>query len=158
MRGQARYFCPLRKIVPMNVLNAAAIFFFATASCNTPKGTAQAPSAKVCPCPKDIMCTEDFRFVTLRINDASGKPVLLDRYETVRASNNTVLARADNTTMDAGTYVIASDGEKESISTCGEKFFFRGYKGGKKVVDEPYTLRNDCCHVERQSGRAEAQL
>jgi hypothetical protein len=104
------------------------------------------------------MCTEDFRFITVRLTDASGKPILLDRYETVRASNNSVLARRDDTEMEAGTYVVTSDGEKEGISTCGEKFFFRGYQGGKKVVDEPYSLRNDCCHVERQSGRAEVQL
>lgn len=129
----------------------------AGASCSVPNGTSQA-NAKSCPCPKDIMCTEDFRFVTVTVVDKTGTPVTFDRYETVRASNSTVLARKDNTEMAPGTYVIASDGEKEGISTCGEKFLFRGYRGGKKLLEEEFTLRNDCCHIERQSGRTEIVL
>ena len=104
------------------------------------------------------MCTEDFRFVTISVVDKAGKPVALDRYETVRTSNQKVLERRDNTEMQAGTYVVASDGEKDSISTCGEGFVFRGYRGGKRVLEEMFVLRNDCCHVERKSGRTEIVL
>jgi hypothetical protein len=141
----------------MKILLLAISLLAGVSACHTSKGTA-ADSGKTCPCPKDIMCTEDFRFVTLTIADKAGKPIALDRYETVRASNNTALVRRDNTEMQPGTYVVASDGEKESISTCGEKFLFRGYRGGKKVIEEPFTLRNDCCHVERQSGRTQLVL
>lgn len=143
----------------MQILKTALFLavLVSAASCNAPKGTAQ-PTAQSCACPKDLMCTEDFRFVTLTIVDKTGKPATLDRYETVRVSNSTILQRRDNTEMQPGTYVVASDGEKESISTCGEKFVFRGYRGGKKVIEESFTLRNDCCHVERQSGRTEIIL
>lgn len=104
------------------------------------------------------MCTEDFRFITFTVADKHGQPVIFERYETVRASNNTILARRDNTGMAPGTYVVASDAERDSISTCGEKFFFRGYRDGKQVMETPFTLRNDCCHVERQSGKTEVML
>ncbi len=140
----------------MTLFKVAVVVFFA-ASCAA-KAPRAANTANSCPCPKDIMCTEDFRFVTLTVADETRKPIVLDRYETVRASNNAVLARKDNTTMGAGTYVVASDGEREGISACGEIFFFRGYRGGKKVIEEEFTLRNDCCHVERQSGRTEVVL
>ena len=133
------------------------LFVAVCTSCHTPQRAADT-GWDPCPCPKDIMCTEDFRFVTLTVVDKTGAAVTLDRFETVRASNNTILARKDNTEMQPGTYVVASDGEKESISTCGEKFLFRGYQGGKKVLEESFTLRHDCCHVERQSGRTEVVL
>ena len=141
----------------MRAFIVSSLLAVALAACETPKGMAASP-AKTCPCPKDLMCTEVFAFVTLKISDKTGAPIRLDRYETVRASDNTILARRDNTGMPPGTYVVASDGEKESISTCGEKFLFRGYRGGKKVLEESFTLRNDCCHVERQSGRVEVVL
>lgn len=141
----------------MRVFILSFLTIVALTSCETPKGSAGSP-AQSCPCPKDIMCTEDFRFVTLTVTDKTGAPVRFDRYETVRVSGGAVLARKDNTEMQPGTYVVASDGEKESISTCGEKFLFRGYRDGKKVLEEPFALRNDCCHVERQSGRTEVVL
>lgn len=131
------------------------------ASCNTPKPTASTPPApQSCNCPTDIMCTEDFRFVTVRVHDRSGNPAKLDRYETVRAANGSLLKRVDETDMGAGMYIIATDAEREQIGSCagGEKFFFRGYVGEKRVVDEAYTLRNDCCHIKRESGREEIEL
>jgi hypothetical protein len=141
----------------MKILLLGTMILIGPSACNTPKSTA-ADTVKTCPCPKDIMCTEDFRFITVTVVDKAGNPVELQRYETVRASSNAVLKRSDITEMQPGTYVVASDGEKESISTCGEKFLFRGYRGGKKVIEESFTLRNDCCHVERQSGQTQIVL
>ncbi len=39
-----------------------------------------------------------------------------------------------------------------------EEFRFVGKKGGKTVVEEPYVLTADCCHVAKKSGAGETVI
>jgi len=100
------------------------------------------------------MCTEDFRMVTLRVT-RGGQPQPLDRWETLRSATGTALRRADSSAIQPGLYAVATDAERAQISSCGERFVFRGWVGKKKVVEARFLLKDDCCHVQRVEGPEE---
>ncbi len=111
-----------------------------------------------CTCQKDLMCTADFRSVSLRIRSTAGAPVVLDSFYTIRQASGEILRTASPgpTPIMNGAYPVLSDGGTSRV--CGEDFEFRGFKDGVQVVSEPYRIRFDCCHVERVSGKEEVVL
>lgn len=92
-----------------------------------------------------------FASVSVYVADNSGQPVLLDEAYSVKQSTGEVI-RGGNHPGD-GIYTILDDGYQKRIATIGVDLRFIGKKNGTVVVDEPYRVIADCCHVSKASGK-----
>lgn len=106
-------------------------------------------------CPPDVVCTMMYAMITVAITDEAGKPVVLDEYYTLRPSVGDTLRPPQS--ME-GTYVVLDDSYQKKLQQQQDEFFFVGYKDGRQVVNEPYTLGADCCHVKKLKGRDQIPL
>ena len=109
----------------------------------------------------DIMCTEEYRMITVRVTDSLFNPVMLTRYRTIKVSSgDTLNFQGEDPYMDSinqknGYYTLMTDGKMYLTSTSGTEFKFVGWVGEKQVVNENYIIGNDQCHVQFFSGRRE---
>lgn len=111
------------------------------------------------PCPKDMMCTMDFRTLQLSIRDSVGRPVMLDKYRTLKLYNNEEIDMQSGLTLweDSsykanGEYPILNDGHTNKTDRCGKEFRFLGYRQNQLVVESQYKISHDCCHIRLDSG------
>ncbi|RYD50844.1 MAG: hypothetical protein EOP52_12705 [Sphingobacteriales bacterium] len=101
-----------------------------------------------------VMCTMDFRTVSLRVVDASGKPVKLDSYQTVLSGKGTAVLSGDAAaSMLDGTYPVVTDEWVANHKNTTAKMIFIGMVGNKPVVTETFEIKADCCHVSKVSGK-----
>jgi len=110
-------------------------------------------------CPTDLMCTMEYRTITISVTDTNGAPVALDEYRTVRLSDNREFDLRhdagnweDSGRRATGIYPVLTDSQQKEASTAGELFEFRGEKDNKVLVREQFRIRDNCCHVELLSG------
>ncbi len=109
-------------------------------------------------CPIGIICTMDFRSITITVKQ-NGSPVALDSYKTIRVSDNqefnlmtTANTWEDSVRKATGIYPILTDSERKSASRSGTVFEFMGFKNGVLVTKSKYTISNDCCHIHLDTG------
>lgn len=100
------------------------------------------------------MCTLMFTTITLQIKDEAGRPVKLDDAYTVRVETGEKI-RSTSQGMGEGYYVVLDDSYQKKLAKTTANFKFIGIKNGKEVVNEPFTISADCCHVAKQSGKEE---
>ncbi len=100
----------------------------------------------------DIACTMMFAMVTVEVKDQQGNKVVLDEYYTTREKTGDKLTPQSNM-PDSGTYTIVDDGFVSILKNKSEQFRFIGKKNGAEVVNEPYVISADCCHVNKVSGK-----
>jgi hypothetical protein len=132
-------------------LIAAALLLFALHGC---KKTEEV----ICPaCATDSLCSPEYRYYSVSVMDGDGRPVRLDRFETVNLSNGKALSR--NVTAEeidlghrTGFYPLADDNQRAELNTCEKEYEFRGYAGNEVLVSRKFTLRDDCCHVDLVRG------
>src|SRR5690606_31520962 len=103
-----------------------------------------------------VMCTMMFAMVTVEVVAPDGTPVTLDEVYTIRSKDGTKLQMEQHN--GAGNYVILDDSYQKTLANSSEPFRFVGIKNGVQVVDEPYTIGADCCHVSRNSGKTRIVL
>lgn len=106
---------------------------------------------------KDVVCTEVFKSITIKIIDSQNLPVLLDSYKTIKDSNNETFTIADSFSGD-GIYTIIDDSHKHKTATSGSTFIFEGTKNNVVVVSEEFVITKDCCHISLKSGKTEISL
>lgn len=99
-----------------------------------------------------VMCTAMFTMITVSIADSNGQPVALDNYYTLRPRTGEKITSQQ--TLGNGSYVVLDDSYQKNLVNQSEDFRFVGIKNGLRVVDEPYRLSADCCHVKKENGRA----
>lgn len=98
-----------------------------------------------------VMCTMMFAMITVQVTDADGIPAKLDEAYTVRNGNGAKITVEQH--MTDGRYTVLDDSYQKELSNKTDDFRFVGIKNGIRVVDEPYTLGADCCHVRKENGR-----
>ena len=101
-------------------------------------------------CPPDIMCTMDFRSVTLTVNDQNNQPVLLDSFRSVLVAKDSVLMdnQSEPQHMEyKNVYAVANDSHMRIVGKAGSEINVRAYKGGKEVVNHKMKIGHDCCHI-----------
>lgn len=102
---------------------------------------------------QDVICTEMFAMVTVKVLNKDGVPTTLDKVETIRKSTGEKITPESN--MGAGVYVVLDDGYVKSLYNQSDEFIFKGYIKDKTVVEETYTISADCCHIKKVSGAPE---
>lgn len=109
-------------------------------------------------CPEDIICSMVFAQIDIRVKDANGGSVLLEKAE--------VSSPHLDETLDAlakspagGPYLIVNDSHMPILSRDKARTFtFKGWKDGVLVVDEDFKIRHDCCHVVLVEGPKEVVI
>jgi len=100
---------------------------------------------------KDAICTMMFTSVGAEVRTADGKPVILDEVYTIRQSNGEKITIDQH--KETGRYQILDDSYVKRLLNDKDNFKLTGIKGGKKIVEETYTISADCCHVKKDAGK-----
>jgi hypothetical protein len=103
-------------------------------------------------CDPGIMCTMDFRSVSVQVRDASGGPVRLDSAYTLRKKTGQQIRHEHHPAADS--YTVLDDGFQKTLANRQETFLFTGFRDGRKVVEEPFVISADCCHIGKVSGNS----
>ncbi|WP_276133787.1 hypothetical protein [Polluticoccus soli] len=104
-----------------------------------------------------VICTMEFRGITLQVNDNEGNPVKLDEAYTIRVKTGEQITHDANSTT-IGSYTVLDDGYQKKLAQSTAEFRFVGKRGGQEVVNELYTISADCCHISKQSGKTDVTL
>ncbi|WP_257667034.1 hypothetical protein [Parapedobacter tibetensis] len=108
-----------------------------------------------------VYCTEELRWIAVKLVDQSGEPVILDRIKVTRVADGKDLTKTYHsdewyTHRRLGSYPIASDIDHEHIPQFKHtKLRFQGYIGNREVVKADYVVTFDCCHIALVSGELE---
>ncbi len=114
------------------------LIFFACTSCN------QTP---------ELPCTEEFHFVTIRVN---GEP--LNDFFTIRTATGDTIRHTKEFGLNNNEYVILTDNYQKYFQNSVENFIFQGFIGDSLVVNEPFVIKADLCHIDYVSGKIEVNL
>jgi len=119
-------------------------------------------SSKTCTCPENQPCTMIYSMINVQIVNVSNQPIILTEYRTIKIATNEILHEQkgiDSTNLfEAGKYLIVDDGDLSKIAICGEEVQFIGFKNAKQIVNEKFTVKNNCCHVEVLKGNTKIIL
>jgi hypothetical protein len=99
----------------------------------------------------NAICTEVFMTVATQVVDNEGKPVVLDEVYTMRTNLGDRINIDQH--MGEGHYIVLDDNYQPKLQNNSGEFTFVGKKDGKIVVEEPFTITADCCHIEKKSGK-----
>ena len=95
-----------------------------------------------------MMCTMEFRTVTITVNGSD-----LDSYFTIRQlTGDTIRIVRVNISGDK-VYPVLDDNFQHLLQDQTENFRFQGMINGNVVVDEPFVIKADKCHIQYVSGR-----
>ncbi len=104
-------------------------------------------------CTRDELCTEEFRTVSIEVLGG----VLDAHYTWVPSTDDTLLG--DRLVFEGRSlYVVVDDNHRLLLEGRTDTLRFRGFIGGTLVVDEPFVISADGCHINYHSGRQRVQL
>lgn len=105
-----------------------------------------------------VVCTEEYKTISLTITDKDSNPVVLDDYYTFIDSRNRFKVAQDTLSIKEGSYPLVSDGEMDQLSFEGTVLIFVGVKNGQNLVEQQFIVDKDCCHIQLVSGETAIQL
>lgn len=102
-----------------------------------------------------VLCTKEFRSISVQIKDAQGNPFVFDKTET--KLNGTVIhseTQASDPTL--GNCTIVDDSDMQDLGTNQQQTVsFLVYKNNQVVSTATFVVSADCCHVDKVSGNSE---
>lgn len=107
----------------------------------------------------DVMCTMEYRSLTVSIRDSASHPVVLTSYFMKKVSTGEFIdlsaqdPYADSINRLQGIYVVGNDGMMGMTTKTGNAFEFHGFMGSQEIVREPYIIGKDECHILLVSGK-----
>ena len=60
--------------------------------------------------------------------------------------------------LESNVYVVLTDSYQKNIQNSVENFVFHGLIGDSLVVNEPFVIKADMCHIDYVSGKTEVNL
>lgn len=109
---------------------------------------------------ENVMCTEEFRMITLMINDtvSSSDNRVLTKFYTKNKKNDTLINSSDNAPVFDWDYYqhygypVITDGQlPRQTDSLAVEFF--GEVDNKIVVQETLIVGCDCCHIFKVRGK-----
>jgi hypothetical protein len=107
----------------------------------------------------DVLCTTEYRMLTVTIKDSQSNPVILSDYFVKKTSTGEIIDFShEDPFMDSinrvqGIYFLCTDGMMGMTSKSGTEFEFHGILDTTEIVNEKYLIGNDQCHVLLLSGQ-----
>ncbi|MBE7179391.1 MAG: hypothetical protein INR69_23510 [Mucilaginibacter polytrichastri] len=106
-------------------------------------------------CP-NVMCTQEFRFVTVQLISGSGKEVSFKKYEVKndRTGKNVNSNPSPNSAATPNTLVVADDSNLKNLSAKGDKLTLTVYREDGSTMVTPFIISGGACncHVSKVSG------
>ncbi len=100
----------------------------------------------------DQACTEEFKSITVVIQNFDGSPASFDELILINQNTND---STDITNNGGDVFTLVDDNTPLGAS---EEFLLRGIQGGILVVSEPYIFGRDDCHVMKIAGKSKITL
>lgn len=103
---------------------------------------------------EDMVCTKEFRTITVQFLYDSGNPLLVNNYSAVNKRTGRSMSQT-SITNGLGIYVVASDADLKELSEKGDIVLVSGSnpKNNSKVLAEFVISGGPCmCHVSKISG------
>ena len=97
-----------------------------------------------------VVCTEEFRRITLSVDNSTQLPVSLDEAYTLRGNSTQKLFFEQS--PDDGNYVVLDDSYHSELINAEDDFRFIGVKNNQVVVDQTFRIAGDNCHVFKKTG------
>lgn len=135
----------------MKKLTVLILAALTVSACNTQK------SAK---CP-DMMCTQEFKFITVQLISGGGKSIDFKRYEVkTKAGKNVRSNPYPNAIGNSNTLVIADDSSLKKLSPQGDDLILTIFKNNGTSFDTPYKVSGGVCncHVSKLAGPDEIDM
>ncbi len=98
-------------------------------------------------------CTMEFRYITITVHGN-----VLDDFYTLRTSNGDTIRYAKNEIPGDSIYIVLNDNYQQSLKNSSDTFIFRGLINDSVVVNEPFVIKADECHIEYVSGKTEVSI
>lgn len=99
---------------------------------------------------EDVLCTEIFISIPLKLEYPDSQPVLLDSSKVFWVSKNHFLEQNlvswDESRVWGG-YIIVDDGMRKELENKQEVMHFTGYLNDEIVCERDVLVGADCCHV-----------
>ena len=108
-------------------------------------------------CP-EVMCTQEFRTVSVRFKDASGNPIVVNDFSAKIKRTGKVIDIAANAAGIKGTYVVISDAERRELQTQGDTIIVTATNPAtkqKKAIKYVVSGGKCACHIGKLSGPEE---
>jgi len=105
----------------------------------------------------DLVCTEEYRMLTVSLTDSIDNPLILTSNYTEKTSTSEIIDFVqednyfDSINRVNGIYILFTDGKMSMTTKSGTEFQFKGFIDSVQVVNEPYIIKNDGCHVLLES-------
>jgi hypothetical protein len=134
------------------------ISILAFISCDKSEVKCSEPKEVPGDCSPDVMCTADFRYITLNLKDQNGNPVLLDKVISLKSRTGEQIIVDDlknEFSLKQGDYIVWSDAQKDKTKRDGDLIQLVGYKNGAEIVKQNFTIGHNCCHIEKKDGPSE---
>lgn len=103
---------------------------------------------------EDMVCTKEFRMITVKFVDANGNPQIVKGFTSINKRTGEVLT-PNNDTVNQGIYVVASDSDILKLSEKGDNVLVSATdsKTNVKLQVEYLIAGGLCsCHVTKISG------
>lgn len=121
-------------------------------SCKKEKGDCGCVSPPIPNC-DTVLCTADFRTLVVYLRDAGNQPAVMDSVQTTLTDGTRVQGGGNELGMPApGCYGVVSDNWVQGHQITATEMRFRAFSGGKIMVDTPFLIGADCCHISKVSG------
>jgi len=104
----------------------------------------------------DIVCTEEFRSITLEIVDINDNPVILDAFKIIREDTGEEIESGEN--LHQNFYPIINDNYQNEIAQREINLKFTGFINNIEVLSTNYVVSADCCHIDLISGKTKIVL
>jgi hypothetical protein len=98
------------------------------------------------------MCTEEFRIITVSLENQAGQSIVPDSYYVViQEPFHDTLITHENTYQTgplSSEIILLTDNEMVYTNESGHLLKLTAYIDGEQRVNENYLIRNDGCHIE----------
>jgi hypothetical protein len=100
----------------------------------------------------EVMCTADFRMITIDIKDASGNPYAPDKVETKFGNSIINSSNAPSVPLSSSFTIVDDNNMKDFGYNTTNEVEFYVYKNNQVVYSSTFSIKTDCCHVEKVNG------
>ena len=98
----------------------------------------------------EILCTEQFVTISLKVVDEDETPVALDSIKVKWGSQDITRQQLPEDfamAQKAGSYAIVTDRLRGFLTGVEAQVIFTGYIGEEEVINEPFLVSANQCHV-----------
>ena len=100
-----------------------------------------------------VMCTMEFRMLTVSIKDKAGNFYKADKVETYTQAGKMIYSQTSPSFLPDSSYTVIDDNNLKDLSkNVNTELDFKIFKDGSVIKTSKYVVTADCCHISKVSG------